>query len=75
VAEGFSDLMRNVMNLNMFKAFGFGLQGMEISHLQCADDTLYIRRATMENLWTLKALLRGFHIATELKVDLIKCLK
>jgi len=31
VVEGFSGLMRNVMNLNMFKGFRFGLQGMGYS--------------------------------------------
>lgn len=48
VAEGFSGMMRNVVNINTFKAFKFGSEGMEISHLQYFDDTLCIREATVE---------------------------
>jgi len=37
-----------------------------------ADDTLCIGKATVDNLWTLKALLRGFELASRLKVNFSK---
>jgi hypothetical protein len=43
-----------------------------ISHLQYADDTLCIGEASIENLWTLKALLRGFEMVSGLKVNFHK---
>jgi hypothetical protein len=40
-----------------------------MENLQYADDTLCIVVASMENLWTLKAILRGFELASGLKVN------
>jgi len=49
-AEGFSELVRNVANLNMFKGFGFRQGVMKISHLKYADYTLCVGKATVEKL-------------------------
>jgi len=72
VAEGFSGLMRNVVWLNLFEGFRFRRERMVISHLQYADDTLCIEKASVEILWTLKALLRGFEMASGLEVNFLK---
>jgi hypothetical protein len=72
VAEGFAGLMRSAMDKNLFKGFSVGSEGLEVSHLQYADDTLCIGEASMENLWTLKAILRGFELASGLKVNFWK---
>jgi hypothetical protein len=40
-----------------------------ISHLQYADDTVSIGKATVQNLWTLKAVLDGFESALGLRVN------
>jgi hypothetical protein len=40
--------------------------------LQYADDTLCIGEASIENLWTLKAILRGFELISGLKVNFWK---
>lgn len=45
---------------------------MEVSHLQYADDTLCIGTPSIENLWTLKALLQGFELASGLKINFTK---
>lgn len=58
VAEGFSGLMVNAVNRNLFKGFEIKDGGLVISHLQYADDTLCIGEPTVDNLWTLKAMLR-----------------
>jgi len=72
VAEGFSGLMTNAVNRNLFKGFEVKRGGLVISHLQYADDTLCIGEPTIENLWLLKAVLRGFEMASRLKVNFHK---
>jgi hypothetical protein len=72
VAEGFAGLMRSAVDKNLFKGFVVGSEGLAISHLQYADDTLCIGKASLENLWTLKAILRGFELASGLKVNFLK---
>ncbi|GAU25119.1 hypothetical protein TSUD_274080 [Trifolium subterraneum] len=72
VVEGFAGLMRSVVDKNLFKGFSVGTEGLQISHLQYADDTLCIGEASMENLWTLKAILRGFELASGLRVNIWK---
>lgn len=64
--------MRNAINSNSFKGFDFRNNGLVVSHLQYADDTLCIGEASVDNLWTLKALLRGFEMASGLKVNFAK---
>ena len=43
-----------------------------VSHLQYADDILCIGEPTIENLWLLKAVLRGFEMTSGLKVNFHK---
>lgn len=73
VAEGFSGLMVNAVNRNLFKGFEVKRGGkVVISHLQYANDTLCIGEATIENLWTLEALLKGFELVLGMKVNFHK---
>jgi hypothetical protein len=72
VAEGLGGLMRKAVELNRFKGFRVGRRGAVISHLQYADETICIGEATVENLWTLKAILRGFEMVSGLKVNFWK---
>ncbi|MCH83420.1 LINE-1 reverse transcriptase like, partial [Trifolium medium] len=67
VAKGFGGVMRRAGELNLFKGFKIQNDGPIISHLQYADDTLCIGEASVDNLWTLKAILRGFELASGLK--------
>jgi hypothetical protein len=60
--------MRSAVEKNLFKGFSVGSEGLEISHLQYANDTLCIGEVSTENLWTIKAILRGFELASGLKV-------
>jgi hypothetical protein len=46
--------------------------GGTISYLQYAVDTLCIGEASIDNLWTLKAMLRGFELTSGLKVNFSK---
>ncbi|GAU48325.1 hypothetical protein TSUD_351650 [Trifolium subterraneum] len=42
---------------------------MSVSHLQYVDATVFFGEATVANLWTIKAILRGFELASSLKVN------
>jgi hypothetical protein len=72
VAEGLGGFMRKAVDLHRFHGFHVGRGGVVISHLQYADDTLCIGEATVENLWCLKAILRGFELVSGLKVNFWK---
>jgi hypothetical protein len=73
VVEGFSDIMRKAENMSLFKGISIGrTPPVTISQLQYANDTLCIGEASMDNLWTLKAILRGFEMASGLKVNFWK---
>ena len=69
VAEGFNGLMTNAVNRNLFRGFEVKRGGMVVSHLQYADDTLCIGKPTVDNLWMLKAVMRGFEMASGLKFN------
>jgi hypothetical protein len=56
----------------MFTGFKVGNTCLYVSHLQYVDDTLFIGEASMENLWSLKAILRSFELASGLKVNFYK---
>lgn len=71
-AEGFSGLMRNAVDRNFFEGFTLGSGGLVVSHLQYADDTLCIGKPTVENLWAMKALLRGLEMVLGLKINFFK---
>jgi hypothetical protein len=72
VAEGFSGLMPNAVNLSLYEGFRFTGSEVEDSHLQYADDTLCIGTPSVDNLWTNKALLQGFESASGLKINFAK---
>jgi hypothetical protein len=69
VAEGLGGLMKKAVSSSRFQGFRIGENGLSISHLQYADDTLCVGEATVDNLWTLKAILRGFEMVSGLKVN------
>jgi hypothetical protein len=72
VAEGLGGAMRKAVDLELFKEFTVGRRGVVVSHLQYADDTLCIGEASVDNLWALKAILRGFERASGLRVNFWK---
>jgi hypothetical protein len=72
VAEGLGGLMKKAVDISRFKGFQVGRSRVVVSHLQYADDTLCIEEATWENLWVLKAILRGFEMVSGLKVNFWK---
>lgn len=51
VVEGLSGLMRRAVGRRLFTRVAIGDQGLSISHLQYADDTLLIGEASVDNLF------------------------
>jgi hypothetical protein len=72
VAEGLGGLLRMAVEKGLFKPFLVGRGNLPVSILQYADDTLCIGEASVDNLWALKAVLRGFELASGLKVNFWK---
>ncbi|MCI36714.1 retrovirus-related protein, partial [Trifolium medium] len=64
--------MRRAVDIGLFKGFPIRSGGLSISHLQYADDTLCIGEASVENIWVIKAILRGFELASDLRVNFWK---
>lgn len=60
------------MELKLFEGFEFKRDGLVVSHLQYADNTLCIGKASVDNLWTMKEALRGFEKASRLKINFFK---
>jgi hypothetical protein len=70
--EGLSGVMRKAVDSGLFRGFSVGSSPVVITHLQYTDDTLCICEASVENLWALKAILKGFEMASGLKVNFWK---
>jgi hypothetical protein len=72
VAEGLGLLITRAVSLGFFKPFVIKNTEVSISHLQYADDTLFIGEACVENLWCVKAILRWFELMSGIKVNFAK---
>lgn len=51
--------------MNIFEGFKVGMNDLEISHHQYADNIILVRVPSMENLFIIKAVLRSFEFASE----------
>lgn len=72
-AEGLSSMMSKATELGLFKAAEVGRNKVLISHLQFADDTIFLGKASRENTVFVKRFLRLMEIASGLKVNFDKC--
>jgi hypothetical protein len=72
VAEDLGGIMRMAVERNRFPPFLVGGTILLVSLLQYADDTSCIGAATVDNLWILKAMLRGFEMTSGLKENFWK---
>jgi hypothetical protein len=71
VAEGLTALSKSAISLGFFKGFQVGPE-VSVSLLQYADDTLFIGEACVENLWSMKVILKWFELVSGLKVNFSK---
>ncbi|MCI04470.1 RNA-directed DNA polymerase (Reverse transcriptase), partial [Trifolium medium] len=71
-AEGLGMLMNKAATIGRFVGYEFGNQGVRLSQLQFADDTLIMGPSTMENVAVIKATLHLFELILGLKVNFHK---
>lgn len=71
VAEGLAVLIQKVAKLGRFERFKLN-DNLEVWILQFADDTVLVGSGCWENLWSTKAIFRGFELIFGLKVNFCK---
>lgn len=72
VVEGLSGLVTKAKEIGLYCGFRMGTFRLVVSYLQYADDTLLVVDPTMENLFSIKAIFRGFEWALKLRVNFFK---
>ncbi|GKV36495.1 hypothetical protein SLEP1_g44621 [Rubroshorea leprosula] len=56
VAEGLNGIISAVASLGLFNGIEIGQCGMNVTHLQFADDTIVFGNAAEENIWAVKSM-------------------
>jgi len=72
VVEGCTGLVRQAVKANLLSDLMIGRKELELCILQFADDTLFVCEDSFRNVATLKAILRGFELASGLKINFHK---
>jgi len=72
VTEGLVGLVRQVVKARLFSGIKIGRKEAEVCILQFADDTVFFCENSYSNVVTLKAILRGFELASGLKINFHK---
>jgi len=72
VAEGLASLVRQAVRVNLLTGLKIGRKEVEVSILQFADDTMFFCEESYSNVVTLNAILRGFEVASGLKINFHK---
>jgi len=65
-------MMREAAQKNLYRSFLVGKKKEPINILQYADDTVFVGEIAWENVYAVKALLRGFELASGLKINFAK---
>lgn len=71
-AEGLTGLMREALDKSLFSNFLVGKNKEPVNILQYVDDTIFFGKATMQNVKTIKSMLRSFELASGLKINFAK---
>jgi len=72
VAEGLAGLVRQALRANLLSGVKVGNKEVKVSFLQFADDTLFFCEDSWCNVVIMKSILRGFEIASGLKINFHK---
>ena len=72
VAEGLAGLVRQANKANLLSGIKIGKEEVELCILQFADDTLFLCEESHRIVVTMKAILRGFELASGLKINFHK---
>lgn len=60
VVQGLSGLVVRTKELDLYSGFKVGISGLVMYHLQYVDDTFLMVDSSIENIWCIKVILRGF---------------
>ena len=69
VAKGLTGLMREAIKKQLYDEFLVGEKSVPVSILQYADNTIFFGEATMQNVKTIKSILRAFELSSGLKIN------
>ncbi|XP_071727561.1 uncharacterized protein [Rutidosis leptorrhynchoides] len=69
-AEGLNILKKAAINCGLFKGVEIGSDKIIVSHLQYADDTIFIGECSRSNIDSLQILLKCFELAFRLKLGI-----
>lgn len=72
VVEGLSRLVRQAIKSNMLTRVKMGRDEVDSCLLQFVDDTVFMCEDLFSNVFTLKAILRCFKLASRLKINFHK---
>ncbi|GKU90798.1 hypothetical protein SLEP1_g4749 [Rubroshorea leprosula] len=72
IAEGLNGLVSEAVKNGKLEGVEVGNKSFSISHLQYADDTILFGKATEENVWAMKGILRAFELFSGLKINFNK---
>lgn len=64
--------MKEVISKNLFSSYRVGRDEVEVNLLQFADDTINFGEETLENVITIKCIMRCFELVSSLKVNFSK---
>lgn len=73
VAEGPSIMISKATEMGIYEAAEVRSDKIKISHLQYADDTIFVGSASASNAGIMKLILRNFELLSGLKVNFDKC--
>ncbi|GKV37224.1 hypothetical protein SLEP1_g45281 [Rubroshorea leprosula] len=69
VAEGLNGLMSSAVEKQLYKGVMIGNEGVAVSHLQFADDTIFFGEASEDNIGVIKSIMRTFELSSGLKIN------
>ncbi|XP_057808906.1 uncharacterized protein LOC131023384 [Salvia miltiorrhiza] len=72
VAKGLNLITNRAIHQRLLEPFVFRSNGLSVSHLQYADDTVFVASGKSENAWVLKSILKIFEALSGLKVNFDK---
>nr|KYP35680.1 Putative ribonuclease H protein At1g65750 family [Cajanus cajan] len=72
IAEGLTGLVREAIKKKLFSGVSVGSCKVPVDILQYVDDTIFIAEDNLENVKTLKVILRCFELSSGLKVNFAK---
>jgi len=72
VAEVLGGIVRQARKTNLLTGLKIGRKEIEVCILQFTDDTIFLCEDSLNNVVTLKVILRGFELASSLKINFHK---